>query len=409
MMRSLFAGVSGLKNHQTRMDVIGNNIANVNTVGFKKSRVTFQDMLSQTLRGASTPQGNRAGTNPMQVGLGMSLASIDVIHTPGSPQSTGKNTDLSIEGEGFFMLTSNGNDAFYTRAGNFDFDSNKNFYSTSNGMLVKGWMADPVTGVIDTDADARGINLAALAFSEPNATTRAEFAKNLDTRATIGDTFTVPITVYDSKGDIHVLKVIYEKTADNEWTVDAEIDSLGLHDNVCTLNFNTDGTYLNTVPATVSITDPITGADNLSITLDFSKMTQFAGEYTVSPFSQDGYGPGDLQGISVDTTGTITGTYSNGQNRELARVAIATFANPAGLMKAGNNLFQESNNSGLAQIGIPGTSDRGIIKPETLEMSNVDLSQEFVDMIITQRGFQANSRVITTSDQILEELVNLRR
>ncbi len=469
MMRSLFAGVSGLKNHQTRMDVIGNNIANVNTVGFKKSRVTFQDMLSQTLRGASTPQGNRAGTNPMQVGLGMSLASIDVIHTPGSPQSTGKNTDLSIEGEGFFML-SDGQNIYYTRAGNFDFDYNKTFYNTANGMIVQGIMAD-ANGVIDPKGAITDINLAAMVSTLPKATTSIDYNKNLDSRAlsltttvnTAGPNYPIPsadmpvtkieivdststtltegihytvdydngtinitggtgpydityykpnfssaITAYDSKGDTHQVTVFYTKIADNTWEVRTKIDNNFLTTSgTGTITYNTDGTFDSSTVTDATTT--IAGADNLTIALDFTKTTQFAGDFTALAFSQNGYGPGDLQGISVDITGTITGTYSNGQSRKLAQVALATFTNPSGLIKAGNNLFQVSNNSGEPDKGIPGISGRGIIKPETLEMSNVDLSQEFVDMIITQRGFQANSRVITTSDQILEELVNLRR
>lgn len=471
MMRSLFAGVSGLKNHQTRMDVIGNNISNVNTVGFKKSRVTFQDMLSQTLRGASAATTNRAGTNPMQVGLGMSLASIDIIHTGGSPQSTGKNTDLSIEGDGYFLL-GEGNNTYYTRAGNFEFDVNKTFYHTSTGLIVKGYLAD-ATGNISADSPITNINLASQASSDPRATTVINFAKNLDSRAvavtaptnipayshtigadsiidcggvitdvtivglTEGTDFTVdyssgkitilaseptanynitytkahfqaPIHVYDSKGKTHIATAIFTKVGDNEWEVDTAIDGLMLTNGKGTLTFSaSDGKLLNSTVnnATVTFTD----ADDFNIALSFDNITEYAGEYTIYASGQDGYESGDLTGITVDTTGTITGSFSNGQSRKLAQIALATFANPSGLLKVGNNMFQPSNNSGIADTGMPGISGRGTIKPETLEMSNVDLSEEFVDMIITQRGFQANSRVITTSDQILEELVNLRR
>lgn len=468
MMRSLFAGVSGLKNHQTRMDVIGNNIANVNTIGFKKSRVTFQDMLSQTVRGASSPQGNRGGTNPMQVGLGMTMATIDVIHTPGSPQPTGKNTDLCIEGDGFFMV-GEGSNIYYTRAGNFDFDYEKNVINSSNGMIVKGYLAD-VNGVINPNGNIVDIDLSSYTSSLPKATTKAEFYKNLESNTTANptssatinhtqftetvfetggpiwgnvvwvpadpgatinyatgtitipsgagsDTYTptfnvpsyqTPITVYDSQGDTHQLMVQYRKTADNTWDVQTIFDQgAPLASGSGTLTFNNDGTFDASTVTNASVVIP--GVDNMNITLDFTKLTQYAGETTVSPFAQDGYAAGDLNGISVDTSGTVTGSFSNGQTRKLAQIALATFANPAGLLKMGNNLYQVSNNSGEPDVGIPNTSGRGTIKPETLEMSNVDLSQEFVDMIITQRGFQANSRVITTSDQILEELVNLRR
>jgi flagellar hook protein FlgE len=480
MMRSLFAGVSGLKNHQTRMDVIGNNIANVNTVGFKKSRVTFQDMLSQTLRSASSPQSGRGGTNPMQVGLGMTLASIDTIQTAGSPQSTGKNTDLSIEGEGFFILT-DGTNFFYTRAGNFDFDFNKSLVNTSNGMVVTGILADN-SGIIKPEGDIVDINLASKMSSSPQATSTIEFAKNLDTRDlpktgvntgvahTQGATTTValnatklpvtkveisgltedtdytvdyqtgevtilsttadgpydinfwepnyqlPSVVYDSKGVTHILNLLYTKIGPNTWEVDTQIDNKFQADGKGTLVFDAGTGRLNEALSSVEhVTFPIQHAVppgdalDLDITLNFTNMTEYAGDYTTVAFSQDGYAAGDLQSVSVDPTGTISGSFSNGQNRKLAQLAVATFSNPAGLTKVGNNMFMYSYNSGEPDKGIPGVAGRGVIKPETLEMSNVDLSQEFVDMIITQRGFQANSRVITTSDQILEELVNLRR
>ncbi|MDX9872907.1 MAG: flagellar hook protein FlgE [Clostridia bacterium] len=496
MMRSLFAGVSGLRNHQTRMDVIGNNIANVNTIGFKKSRVTFQDLLSQTMRGASSPQAGRAGTNPMQVGLGMSLASIDVIHTGGSPQSTGVNTDLAIDGEGFFVVGI-GDDIYYTRAGNFDFDQSKTFYNTSNGMVVKGYMADE-NGVIDASGAGKlvDINLSSLMTAPPKATSETIFNKNLDQRAepltgvltgvvhnsgtatpdinlnavklpitgvkiTQGATtltegpagtghyevnyltgevtihagtadgpydieYTMPnhsspITVYDSSGDIHELMVYYTKTGDNTWQINSSITTTDPLGNTV-VNFGTGGNGSGEIvfdkttgrpnPALTTISDAtisIAGVQNLEIKLNFSGLTEYAGDSTAIGFHQDGYKAGDLDSLSIDTTGTITGNFSNGQNRALAQIAIATFANPSGLLKEGNNLFRPSNNSGIPDTGIPGVGGRGMINPERLEMSNVDLSQEFVDMIITQRGFQANSRVITTSDQILEELVNLRR
>ncbi len=478
MMRSLFAGVSGLKNHQTRMDVIGNNIANVNTIGFKKSRVTFQDMLSQTMRGASSPTTTRGGTNPIQVGLGMTLASIDTIQTPGSPQSTSKSTDLSIEGEGFFML-GEGNRTYYTRAGNFEFDDDKNFYNASNGMLVKGYLAD-ANGNISTNTEIADINLSAQVSSPPKETTFITYSKNLDFTATpltgtasaghtVGTPTTVPLNpaslpitsvditgltegtpttgdyhvdystgtviihdavatgtypinytmsnhfspmkVFDSLGNDHMLTVYYTKTANpNEWLVTSKIDDTFLSPGSGTglLTFD-QSTGKLTTSAVSHATTTIPGVDPINIELKFGDITQYAADFTALGINQDGYEQGYLDSISVDTSGVLTGSFSNGRSRNLAQIAIATFPNPSGLLKAGNNMFTVSNNSGEPDKGIPGISGRGIIKPESLEMSNVDLSQEFVDMIITQRGFQANSRVITTSDSILEELVNLKR
>lgn len=474
MMRSLFAGVSGLKNHQTRMDVIGNNIANVNTIGFKKSRVTFQDMLSQTMRGASSPTATRGGTNPIQVGLGMTLASIDTIQTPGSPQSTGKNTDLSIEGEGFFVL-GEGNRTYYTRAGNFEFDDDKNFYNASNGMLVKGYLAD-ANGNINTNTEIVDINLSSQVSAPPKETTFITYSKNLDFTATPlkgnitvphaedgtetvtlgaaslpvttvnigtlveGTNYTVdylkgevtfmnpspagphtieytmsnhfsPMKVFDSLGNDHMLTVYYTKTDNpNEWLVTSKIDDEFLSPGRGTglLTFD-QSTGKLTTSAVSHATTTIPGVDPIDIELKFGDITQYAADFTALGINQDGYEQGYLDSISVDTSGVLTGSFSNGRSRNLAQIAIATFPNPSGLLKAGNNMFTVSNNSGEPDKGIPGISGRGIIKPESLEMSNVDLSQEFVDMIITQRGFQANSRVITTSDSILEELVNLKR
>ena len=402
MMRSLFAGVSGLKNHQTRMDVIGNNIANVNTVGYKKSRVTFQDMLSQTISGAASPTANRGGTNPMQVGLGMTIASIDVSPHTRQPQSTGKNTDLAIEGDGFFMV-GEGSNVFYTGPAT-SILMNKTLINASNGMIVKA------SGRRHRCIDQRtvtDINLSSQLLP-PQATTSFEFIKTLiQTRLGYGGT---DINIYDSRGpasvDCNITKSRGSKRVD--YTVPPPPANWDTGGDTGTITFDTDCTYSVPTPL-AQLTATVAGADNLSIIPDFSNMTQFAGETTVVPFTQNGYPAGDMQSLSVDTTGTITGSFSNGESRKLAQITLATFANPAGLMKAGNNLFQVSNNSGLPGVGIPGSGGRGLINPERLEMSNVDLSEEFVDMIITQRGFQANSRVITTSDQILEELVNLRR
>jgi flagellar hook protein FlgE len=478
MMCSLFAGVSGLKNHQTRMDIIGNNIANVNTVGYKKSRVSFQEMLSQNLRGASSPTKDRGGINPIQVGLGMSLASIDVIHTSGSFESTGKNTDLAIEGEGFFVLGS-GDEVYYTRAGNFDFDFNMSFYNKSNGMFVKGILAD-ANGEINPKGEIVPINLNSHLSSPPHATSNIDFGKNLDSRAslqtgteTVGhttgtptiltlDTTSLPITgitiedssgnvltegapdgftvnyhtgevtiaagaasenytinyqmanygtsvsIFDSKGDVHTVNVYFTKTAYNTWEVVTFLDNQLNSGGRGMLTFDPVNGKLTSSTVT-NVVQTVDGADELDFTLDFGNVTEYADNFTITYTNQNGYAAGDLQGISVDTRGIMTGTFSNGQRRNLAQVVIATFANPAGLLKTGSNLYIASSNSGEPNVGLPNQGGRGLIKPETLEMSNVDLSQEFVDMIITQRGFQANSRIITTSDQILEELVNLRR
>jgi flagellar hook protein FlgE len=396
------------------MDVIGNNIANVNTVGFKKSRVTFQDALSQTMRGASSPQANRGGTNPMQVGLGMTIASIDTIHTPSSLESTGNMTDLAIEGDGFFIL-SDGSDKLYTRAGNFGFDEEGNLVNPSNGLKVLGWQYD-LTGTTPTNKSPQnigGIVIKKGMMIPAKATTAVSFYKNLNDGDPGGTTYALPFKVYDSKGNFHNLTIRFTKrdpaTDPNTWDFVIDTDDGTITNNTGTLVFNPDGSIDPASLPTNPVNITITGADQISFSLDFTQVTQYARETSIDLSSQDGYPAGTLTGISLDTTGTITGVFDNGQNRELAQIALANFDNPGGLIKAGQNLYRYSNNSGEPQVGTPGTGGRGTVSPGSLEMSNVDLSEEFTQMIITQRGFQANSRIITASDELLQELVNLKR
>jgi len=416
MMRSLFAAVSGLKTHQQRMDVIGNNIANVNTVGFKRSRVTFQDMLNQTIRGASRPvPGGRGGTNPMQIGPGVSLGSIDLIMGGSSLQDTGKNTDLGIDGDGFFIL-SDGSRTYYTRVGTFDFDEEGNLVSLLNGMRVQGWMPDNP----DTLTDIR-INVNE--SESAKATTQMVLGGNLDSRVprydasdptTTNSRVLLRHTVYDSKGQEYIVTIQLTKTGDNQWTWElTNIEGpAGLNmsfdaNQSGVINFNPDGTYSAVDHNTIEFSP--TGSYPVNITLDFSKMTQYGSAHDAAVESQDGYKSGVLESFTIDQNGNIVGVFSNGITRNLGQIALARFVNPAGLLKEGNSLYSITSNSGSPLISTANSGGFGSIKPGSLEMSNVDLSTEFTEMIITQRGFQANSRVITTSDEMLQELVNLKR
>ncbi|EGO63155.1 flagellar hook protein FlgE [Acetonema longum] len=454
MMRSLFSGVSGLRNHQTRMDVIGNNIANVNTIGYKAGRANFQDVLSQTLSGASSASATRGGTNPKQVGLGMGLASIDTIFTDGSFQPTGKQSDLSIQGQGFFILA-NGSvtNRVYSRAGNFDFDEYGNYVVPGTGLQVMGWMAD-ANGVLNTNDDITTIKIPVGGTMAARATTSITFEHNLSgevealTAANAADPdyahpsrYKASIPVYDGQGSAHKVSGTFEKVNSNQWlfTPDATTDTgstvapvLG---NSVLLTFDAaNGAFVSAVPYNAGTPHPIDdggstagaatdpfeitidpddaagyGAATFTATLDFSALTQRGGESTAQALEQDGYPAGELDRITIDTSGVIQGNFTNGEFQTLARVALATFNNPAGLTKAGSSLYSESNNSGVAQIGTTKTGGRGELSPGTLEMSNVDLAEEFSNMVITQRGFQANSRIITTTDEMLQELANLKR
>ena len=422
MMRSLYAGISGLRNHQTRMDVIGNNIANVNTVGFKGSRVTFQDMLSQTIQGASGAAGNRGGTNPMQIGLGMGLASVDTIFTDGSFQTTGKQTDLAIGGQGFFIL-SDGENQIYSRAGAFDFDTAGNFLVPGTGYKVMGYKAD-INGVIDPNQPIQSINIPVGGSMPSKVSSILTYSNNLSASATAGATSQVQTTLnlYDTQGNPYKLNGTFEKTGMNTWsfTPAATVtDATGavvanITGAPSVISFNSDGSYNATGSTINSITinpagGPYAGATSFSVTPNFSAMSQFGGESTAQATNQDGYASGTLSKVTIDPTGTIVGQFTNGQSLNLAQVALAVFNNPSGLNKVGESLYTRSNNSGEPQIGQSNTGGRGNFNPGSLEMSNVDLASEFSNMIVTQRGFQANSKIITTTDSMLEELVNLKR
>lgn len=410
MMRSMFAGVSGLRNHQTRMDVIGNNIANVNTVGYKTSRVTFADTLYQTLKGATAPQGTRGGINPQQVGLGVTLSSIDVIHTPGNLQTTGVNTDLALQGNGFFIL-GDGNQRYFTRAGNFGMDT-EGYLVYSNGLKLQGWMA--VNGAINTNGQIGDIRLPINSTIAPRATSSIRLEGNLQPSTTAtGTEFIRNVEVVDSLGHTHLLEVVFTETATapgtNDWTWEVRPSGSATAIASGNLTFNPDGSLATDGTGTVDDWDPGSGAKPMTIGLDFSQLTQYAANESSIAYTQNGYEMGYLDTFKIDSAGKIIGVFTNGLTREIAQIAVANFANPAGLEKLGETLFRESSNSGKAQINPSGVGGCGKITPGTLEMSNVDLSQEFTDMIVTQRGFQANSRIITTSDEMLQELVNLKR
>ncbi|MDZ7377948.1 MAG: flagellar hook-basal body complex protein [candidate division KSB1 bacterium] len=661
MMRSLFAGVSGLRNHQLQMDVIGHNIANVNTVGFKAGRVTFQESLAQLLRAASRPGSQTGGQNPMQVGTGMNVGAVDTLFTQGSLQPTGLMTDLAIQGDGFFIV-SDGALQYYTRAGTFQIDANGALVHPGTGYILQGVMADAdgtiqpssavqnivlpfgqkvparattlvsfscnldadtqalaqilagdlsshavvtatgaptsltiVAGTNDTltitvDNDAGGtvtksITLAAGTYAsvddlvaEINAKLRADTSLNgeviaelatvgtatvvrlrtvdaggsstklavagnaatnlklpattatgttastainslpqVTTALTAGDvirisglnpdgsvvnstytyaagdtvqdlldainaalsgatasldsegrllvtdnvagtsmtnlsltlddvdssgslfrvpqflmyqegrdagTHTASIEVYDSLGQTHNLAITFTNISTssnpNRWSWEVVIDDGKItpsSGSKGTVSFNSDGSLLvfssnDGQPLTFN---PGNGAETVAITLDagrgndFAGITQLRSVSTTVAKSQDGYGMGNLQSISIDATGRITGQFSNGVSQVLAQVLLANFTNPAGLEHAGDNLYLETANSGNAVKGVAGTTIAASISAGALEMSNVDLAEEFTQMIIAQRGFQANARVIATSDTILDEIVRLKR
>jgi flagellar hook protein FlgE len=433
-MRSMFSGVSGLRAHQTRMDVIGNNISNVNTIGFKSGRVTFQEVFNQTLKGAGAPDitTGRGGTNPMQVGLGIGVGAVDTIVSRGSLQRTDNPTDLSIEGEGFFILNAGSNSTIhFTRAGNFGVDKLGNLVS-GNGMNVQGWddyeLRDDGTYEFQTEQPVDAINLYTGATNKKiipaQATSSTVFAGNLNaayavTTGGADPQFTVPITIYDTIGNNYKITVDFRKIAVAtgtsttwSWTIDSDtgFSTSGatgqvIFDNVGMLTGSGGTSTVSIVPDSTDA-----GIGSFDIDLNFEKLTMYAADSSAKPTQVDGYPTGNLVTFSIGSDGVITGIYTNGQQQPLGLIALASFENPSGLQKVGNNMFIPTTNSGDFKKGAKaGAEGVGTLNPGTLEMSNVDLSKEFTNMIVTQRGFQANTRIITTTDEMLQELVNLKR
>ena len=411
MMRSMFAGVSGLRVHQTMMDIVGNNIANVNTPGFKASQITFAESLAQTLRGASgaSASGQRGGSNPIQIGLGVKVAGVDMIFSQGASQVTGRNTDLAIQGAGFFIVENDQDERLYTRAGSFSFDEEGNLVSAT-GNRVQGWLAD-AAGVVDTNAPIDGITIPVGQVIDPIPTANVEVGGSLSADAPIGGIATSSITVYDSLGIGHEVVFTFTKTASNTWSVDAAIGGTSYTLTPATVTFDTGGALSSATPLAFSgFTPPGAAAMTFDVVLDGpSPLVQFGGPSTIEAINQDGQAIGFLRNFTIGDDGSIDSQFSNGETKTLAQVATATFNNPSGLVRTGDSTFTTSVNSGEPLVGTPGSGNRGLVSAGTLEMSNIELAREFTNLIIAQRGFQANSRVITTSDEMLADLVNLKR
>ena len=409
MLQAMYSGISAIEAHQERMDVIGNNIANVNTTAYKAGRVTFQDQLSQTLQGASTPAGSIGGTNPQQVGLGVRVGSIDTLMAQGGLQSTTRPTDMAIQGNGYFML-GDSTGISYTRDGSFTLDSNGNLVNGANGSFVLGWKADP-NGKIDSTqqispASRLAIPVGGLTAVQP--TSVVAFGGNLSAESTTASgVYTRSVIVYDSLGEKQTVSLNFTRdAAANTWDWSASGDAGATGSGKITFD-NTGKESGATGGITLAPTDGAMVAQ--AIAPDFSTVTQISGSSSASPTTQNGFGPGTLQSFGVDQTGAVTGIFNNGLTRILGQVALADFPNPEGLERGGGNAFRTTINSGLPSIGTALSSSLGKISTGYLEQSNVDLSTEFTNMIVTQRGFQANTKIVTTVDEMLNDVIQIKR
>lgn len=453
LLRSMSSGISGLEDMQVAMDAISNNISNVNTTAYKAQRVSFQTQINQLLLDASSPGLGRGGTNPEQVGLGVSIASIDTDESQGALQTTGINTDLAITGNGYFVLN-DGQNQYYTRDGGFGFDSAGDMVKLSNGMKVQGWTATGSPPTINTSAAVGNINIPSTTALQPSGTANISIGGNLDANTPTGaapptgvplaapapaNVFSQSVTWHDSLGNSHQGNIVWAHTAPGTWqaffsTSDPTVTGYASPPGATapyappnlvalsgSITFNANGIISANTLAGMTL-GYNTGAANTNMALNVGTvgsstgLTQFADGTAANPISsavetnEDGFASGRLGSFAIDNTGIITGIFTNGQSRELGQVAMANFNNPQGLTNiTGQNIYQISNNSGTPQIGPAQTGTLGSIQSGALEGSNVDLAKSFADMINIERGFQANSKSITTSDQMIQELLTLKQ
>jgi flagellar hook protein FlgE len=423
LISSMYTGATGLEANSTDLSVIGDNIANANTVGFKASRAAFADAMAQQMIGS--------GAGLSQVGLGVQLQSVQKIITQGALSNTGLATDLAIQGSGYFAVKGSHNGqsgTFFTRAGQFTVDNTGNLVN-QEGLAVQGYMANTQGVLATAPSDLKVGN----SMSQPSATTGVTVQANLDATTAPSavafdptdpagtSAFSNSVTVYDVSGAAHQIDVYYTKTAANAWSWNAMTAGVATAVGTGTLTFDpADSGTLTAQTGTINVTFPnVTGAQ--AINLNFGDptsvppgtgllgVTQFSSPSGTAKVSQDGFAAGSLTHMSIDTEGKINGSFSNGQSRVIGQVATAIMQAPDKMDRVGGNLFATNPQSGEATVGAPTTAGRGGITAGALEMSNVDLANEFVRMISAQRAYQANSKTVTTADALLVELMNLKR
>jgi flagellar hook protein FlgE len=406
ILTGMFTAVTGLNAYGNAMSVIGNNIANVGTVGYKSSRATFAELVSASLAG---------GSGADQIGLGVFLNDIQPNFTQGSLTTTGNTFDLAIDGNGFYLLNDTAGASFYSRAGQFKVN-NLGQVVDASGFLLQGYQAD-VNGSITSTVG--NITLSSNAVP-PQVTSTASIRANLDANATVPTgafnvadpttyNFSTGMNVYDSLGNAQQLRLYFVKTATaNNWDVYSQVGNAAPIART-DLTFDANGALTAGGTQAMSLVIPGGATTPQTVTFDFSNVTQFGAPSGVIDRTVNGFASGTLERITVDPQGRVMAQFTNGESRALAQVVLNRFINPDGLVKSGDNLFIESVESGQPLSGAPTTNGLGKVVSGAVEQSNVDLGKEFVDMIITQRAFQANSRAITTSDEMLQELVNLKR
>ncbi|MBN2427693.1 MAG: flagellar hook protein FlgE [Deltaproteobacteria bacterium] len=431
---ALYSGVSGMAATSNAMNVVGNNIANSNTVGYKASRTVFADLLSNQVSSSG---------GMTQVGTGVGMASVDSIFSQGTFENTESNTDLAIEGAGFFILADGTTGtSVYSRDGSFHFDEIGQLVNTE-GFNVQGYYLDENN---DPTGDLTNIQVDTDSYSPANATSGVTLTTNLDAQSVAlpggaafdidnpDDTsnYAASLQVYDSQGGTHLMTNYFRKTAANAWEYHTVVSGADVGDPADfvevasgTLSFDVNGRLVQLDGNDVYMADGVTPVDpepvattagmtwvngsDPTLPIEFAfNMTQYSSNSVVVSQVQDGFGTGNLVQLSIDEEGNIIGNYSSGEPRQLARIALAKFTNPGGLWQEGGNIFSATNASGVPIVGTVG-SGVGSLYTNSLEQSNVDLAKEFVSMITIQRAYQANSRIITTTDEMMNEMINLKR
>lgn len=409
---SFSTALSGLAANNTALDVVGNNLANLNTTGFKNDSILFKDIMGQT-------------SGSTVIGAGVATTGTSKQFTQGSIQPTAGPLDAAIEGNGLFVLRSAAGTTLYTRAGSFKFDGTGTLV-TGTGEKVQGWSS--VNGVLSTNGNIGDISITAIASQSPTATTKMSLAANLDASAPTGTTFGTPLQVVDSLGVTHVLTYTFTKTGSNAWDYDVSIPGEDLTGGTPgtptslasgSLTFDSAGALTSPAvgaPVNVSTTTGLTSGAN-DLVMDWSLyspdgtslVTQFAQTSAASSTAQDGILAAQLTGIKLGDNGTLMANFSSGKQIAIAQIALAAIGNPDSLVSAGNNNFTVGTETLTPTVGLPNTGNRGTILGGSLESSNVDLAREFTNLIIYQRGYQANAKVITSQDQIDQVLLSIKQ
>jgi flagellar hook protein FlgE len=410
-MASFATSLSGLQANSQDLSVISNNLANLNTTAYKGASAAFQDLFYQQI-------GTSGDGNPLQIGVGTTVGSVPANFTEGNIQSTGVPTDVAIQGSGFLVGNHDGQQV-YIRAGNLSIEPNGTLVS-SDGSIIQGFSA--INGVINTNQTPGPLTISSGTINPPNPTTNAQLSINLNSGTAVGGVFSTALTVYDSLGAPHILTYNFTNTAPGAWNYSITIPAadVGATGNPVvvkngTLAFN--GSGLLTTPATdvtgIAIAGLADGANTLTFNwnlFDANKnglLTQVAAPSATASTLQNGFASGSLTSYTIGSDGTIQGTFSNGQTQSLGQILLATFANNEGLSRNGSNEFLSTLSSGAANVGVPGTGGRGTLSGGSLEQSNVDISTQFANLIVAESGYQANAKVVTTLNTIVQDTINL--